>query len=223
MRTRTPVVFLIDDDPSILKALTRLLAVEGFETRPYSSPKDFLDSYDASLPGCIVMDLAMPDINGLDLQNRLASSDRMRPVIFITGQGDIPSSVRAMKAGAVDFLTKPFDDRDLLSAVRLAIAKDQAMRVKLEQLYRIEKSLASLTVREREVFEQATKGRLNKQIAGDLGIAEKTVKVHRGRVMKKMGVRTFAELVQLAERLGASSAEMQSLEVPSSPAATPTT
>jgi FixJ family two-component response regulator len=197
-----PVIFVVDDDPSVLKALTRLLMAEGFETRPYSSPTHFLDAYDGRVPGCIVMDLAMPDINGLDLQNRLASSGRVNPVIFITGRGDIPSSVRAMKAGAVDFLTKPFNDSDLLAAVRLAIDKDQATRLKSEQRDRIERSLSSLTARERQVFEHVTRGRLNKQIAGDLGIVEKTVKVHRGRVMKKMGVRTLAELVQLAERLG---------------------
>jgi RNA polymerase sigma factor (sigma-70 family) len=202
MNTREPVIFLVDDDPSILRALTRLLRAEGFEARSYSSPRTFLDAYDAGPPGCIVMDLAMPDINGLDLQNRLAASGHMRPIIFMTGQGDIPSSVKAMKAGAVDFLTKPFDDEDMLLAIRFAIEKDLATRRKLEQRDRIEKALASLTVREREVFEHVTRGRLNKQIAGDLGIVEKTVKVHRGRVMKKMGVRTLAELVQLAERLG---------------------
>jgi len=201
MNANSPVVFLIDDDPSILKALTRLLGAEGFVTRPYSSAMNFLDEYNASLPGCIVMDLAMPGMTGLDLQSRLASSGHVRPIIFITGQGDVPSSVRAMKAGAVDFLTKPFDDHALLSAVRFAIEKDQAVRSKQAQRERIEKSLASLTTREREVFQHVTRGRLNKQIAGDLGIVEKTVKVHRGRIMKKMGVRTLAELVKLAERL----------------------
>jgi FixJ family two-component response regulator len=201
MNANAPVVFLVDDDPSILKALVRLLAAEGFETRPYSSAANFLDEYNANLPGCIVMDLAMPGMNGLDLQNRLTSSGRIRPIVFITGHGDVPSSVRAMKAGAVDFLTKPFDDQALLSAVRFALEKDQAIRAKQAQRDRIEKSLASLTAREREVFQHVTRGRLNKQIAGDLGIVEKTVKVHRGRIMKKMGVRTLAELVKLAERL----------------------
>jgi FixJ family two-component response regulator len=201
MNANAPVVFLVDDDPSILKALTRLLGAEGFETRPYSSATSFLDEYNANLPGCIIMDLAMPGMNGLDLQNRLAASGRVRPIIFITGQGDIPSSVRAMKAGAVDFLTKPFDDDALLSAIRLAIEKDRAIRARQAQRDHIEKSLASLTAREREVFQHVTRGRLNKQIAGDLGIVEKTVKVHRGRIMKKMGVRTLAELVKLAERL----------------------
>src|SRR5262245_61479110 len=204
MKANAPVVFLIDDDPSVLTALTRLLAAEGFETRPYSSPTDFLDDYNATLPGCIVMDLAMPDISGLDLQRRLASSGIMRPIIFISGQGDVPSSVKAMKAGAIDFLTKPFDDHALLSAIRFAIETDQAVRSKQAQRDRIEKSLASLTSREREVFEHVTRGRLNKQIAGDLGIVEKTVKVHRGRIMKKMGVRNLAELVKLADRLDSS-------------------
>lgn len=202
MNAAAPIVFLVDDDPSVLKAVTRLLTAEGFDTRPYSSPKNFLDAYDANLPGCIIMDLAMPGINGLDLQKHLAATGHVGPVIFITGQGDIPSSVSAMKAGAVDFLTKPFNDDDLLSAIRFAVEKDQATRRKRAEHDRIEKSLASLTDREREVFEHVTRGRLNKQIAGDLGIVEKTVKVHRGRVMKKMGVRTLAELVQLAERLG---------------------
>jgi FixJ family two-component response regulator len=201
MNANVPVVFLVDDDPSILKALCRLLAAEGFETRPYSSATNFLDDFNANLPGCIVMDLAMPGLSGLELQSRLASSGRMRPIVFITGHGDIPSSVRAMKAGAVDFLIKPFDDHALLSAVRVAIEKDRAARFQQAQRDRIEKSLATLTAREREVFQHVTRGRLNKQIAGDLGIVEKTVKVHRGRIMKKMGVRTLAELVKLAERL----------------------
>ena len=201
MNDKAPVVFLIDDDPSVLKSVTRLLSAAGFETRPYSSPKSFLDNYDAGLPGCIVMDLAMPEINGLDLQKRLASSRYAKPVVFITGQGDIPSSVRAMKAGAVDFLTKPFDRDGLLSAVRVAVGKDQAARRSWNELDRIEKCRAALTNREREVFELVTKGRLNKQIAGDLGIAEKTVKIHRGRMMRKMEVRTLADLVQLADRL----------------------
>jgi FixJ family two-component response regulator len=143
----------------------------------------------------------MPEINGLDLQKHLASSGYARPVIFITGQGDVPSSVRAMKAGAVDFLTKPFDRDGLLSAVRAAIGKDQAARRSWNELDRIERRRATLTNREREVFELVTKGRLNKQIAGDLGIAEKTVKIHRGRMMRKMEVPTLAELVQLADRL----------------------
>jgi FixJ family two-component response regulator len=201
MNANVPVVFLVDDDPSILKALSRLLAAEGFETRPYSSATNFLDDFNANLPGCIVMDLAMPGLSGLELQSRLASSGRMRPIVFITGHGDIPSSVRAMKAGAVDFLIKPFDDHALLSAVRVAIEKDRSARLQQAQRDRIEKSLAALTAREREVFQHVTRGRLNKQIAGDLGIVEKTVKVHRGRIMKKMGVRTLAELVKLAERL----------------------
>jgi FixJ family two-component response regulator len=197
-----PTVFLVDDDASILKAVTRLLTLEGFEVRAFSSPRTFLAGYDPSLPGCIVMDLAMPEITGLDLQGQLASSGYAAPVIFITGQGDIPSSVRAMKAGAIDFLTKPFDDETLLAAVRAAIGKDQSSRQAMNERQRIEKSLSVLTAREREVFEHVTRGRLNKQIAGDLGIVEKTVKVHRGRVMKKMGVRTLAELVRLAGQIG---------------------
>jgi FixJ family two-component response regulator len=198
---KAPVVFLIDDDLSVLKSVTRLLSAAGFETRPYSAPKCFLDNYDAGLPGCIVMDLAMPEISGLDLQKRLASSGYAKPIIFITGQGDIPTSVRAMKAGAVDFLTKPFNRDGLLSAVRVAIGKDRAARRSWNELDRIEKCRATLTSREREVFELVTNGRLNKQIAGDLGIAEKTVKIHRGRMMRKMEARTLADLVQLANRL----------------------
>jgi FixJ family two-component response regulator len=201
MNDMAPVVFLIDDDPSVLKSVTRLLSAAGFETRPYSSPKRFLDNYDSSLPGCIVMDLEMPEINGLDLQKRLALSGYAKPIVFISGQGDIPTSVSAMKAGAVDFLTKPFDRGHLLSAVRAAIGKDQAAHRSWNELDRIGKCRASLTSREREVFELVTRGRLNKQIAGDLGIAEKTVKIHRGRMMRKMGVRTLADLVQLADRL----------------------
>ena len=211
MSKKAPVVFLIDDDLSVLKSVARLLRAAGFETRPYSSPKCFLDNYDAALPGCIVMDLAMPEINGLDLQKRLASSGYAKPIIFITGQGDIPTSVSAMKAGAVDFLTKPFDRGGLLSAVRAAIGKDQAARRNWSELDRIEKCRATLTSREREVFELVTKGRLNKQIAGDLGIAEKTVKIHRGRMMRKMKVRTLAELVQLADRLKSAAEDQKNM------------
>jgi FixJ family two-component response regulator len=150
------------------------------------------------------MDLSMPEMGGLEVQTLLASSGHTGPIIFITGHGDIPSSVKAMKAGAIDFLTKPFDDEALLSAIRTALAKDQTARQAKTERDQIEKSLSDLTIREREVFEHVTRGRLNKQIAGDLGIVEKTVKVQRGRVMKKMGVRTLAELVRLAGRLGLS-------------------
>jgi FixJ family two-component response regulator len=196
-----PVVYLVDDDPSVLKAVTRLLQVEGFTAKPYSSPQAFLDDFDPNVPGCIVMDLSMPEINGLDLQNHLAIYGHARPIVFITGHGDIPSSVKAMKAGAIDFLTKPFSPHDLLGAVRRAIERDEQVRLSRNERVQVETRLASLTSRERQVFDRVVKGRLNKQIAGELGIVEKTVKVHRGRVMKKMKAESLAALVQLANLL----------------------
>jgi FixJ family two-component response regulator len=198
-----PVVSLVDDDPSVLRGLARLLAIEGYETRQFATPRLFLEQYDPSLPGCIILDVAMPDFSGLDLQQLIGSSRETPPVIFLSGHGDVPITAAAMKAGAVDFLTKPVDDGVLLTAVRQAIARNETARKARAELHEVEQRLGRLSPRERTVFTQVVAGRLNKQIAGALGIAEKTVKVHRARLMRKMGVRSFAELMNLAHRLEA--------------------
>jgi FixJ family two-component response regulator len=197
-----PVVYLVDDDPSILKGITRLLGAAGLRTKPFRSPRAFLDEHDASQPGCIVLDLSMPELSGLDLQQMLASTNKTRPIVFISGRDDVPASVSAMKAGASDFLTKPIDGEVLLGAVRKAIEKDRSNREDGARLQDLEKRLYRLTLRERQVLEGVVCGQLNKQIGIELGIVEKTVKVHRSRVMSKLGVRSVVELMQLAGELG---------------------
>jgi FixJ family two-component response regulator len=194
-------VFVVDDDPSVLKALTRLLKHAGYEVEAYISPMAFLEGHDPEKPGCALLDVGMAEVNGLELQRELMG-ERARPVIFITGAGDIPTSVAAMKAGALDFLTKPVDEETLLSAVSKAIENDSYARRLRNELAEVRERLGCLTPREREVLSHVVGGRLNKQIAGDLGTVEKTIKVHRARVMEKMGVRSVAELVRTAERLG---------------------
>ena len=195
-------VFLVDDDAGVLKALARLLRTQGFEVRPFTSPQAFLADHDASVPGCAVLDVSMPDLDGLALQQALTAGGSQRPVIFLTGKGDIPTGVRAMRAGAIDFLTKPVNDADLLAAIARAEKEDSEIRSANASLDSINARLAMLTPREREVMTHVIAGRLNKQIAGDLGTVEKTVKVHRGRVMNKLGVRSVADLVRLAEKAG---------------------
>ena len=195
-------VFLVDDDAGVLKALSRLLQTRGFEVRPFTSPQAFLADHDASVPGCAVLDVSMPDLDGLALQQALTAGGSQRPVIFLTGKGDIPTGVRAMRAGAIDFLTKPVNDADLLAAIARAEKEDSEIRSANASLNSINARLAMLTPREREVMTHVIAGRLNKQIAGDLGTVEKTVKVHRGRVMNKLGVRSVADLVRLAEKAG---------------------
>jgi FixJ family two-component response regulator len=197
-----PTVFLVDDDPGVLKALTVLLAAAGFDIRSFASAQEFLSQHDAAVPGCAVLDVAMPDLDGLQLQASLLEKSIERPVIFITGFGDVPTSVRAMKAGAVDFLTKPVSDDQLLEAVARATERDAEARKRDQELQSINALLAKLTPREREVLTHVIAGQLNKQIAHDLGLVLNTVKVHRGRVMEKMGVKSVAELVRLADRVG---------------------
>lgn len=193
-------VFLVDDDARVVKALSRTLRVKGYEVRPYTSPQAFLADHDASVPGCAVFDVAMPGLDGLQLQQALTSGGSHRPVIFITGNGDIPTTVRAMRAGAVDFLTKPLSNKDLLGAIARAQDQDTKSREILAELASIEEKIAALTPREREVLTHVVAGRLNKQIAYDLGTVEKTIKFHRSAIMKKFGVRTTLELVRMAER-----------------------
>jgi FixJ family two-component response regulator len=197
-------VYLVDDDPGVLKALSRLLRAKGYDTRPFSSAQEFLDRHDPTIGGCAVFDVAMPGLDGLALQQVFKASGNQRPIIFLTGKGDIPKSVRAMKSGAVDFLTKPVNESALLDAIAHAEQDDAEARLTRTGLAAIEARIATLTPREREVLSHVVAGRLNKQIAGDLGTVEKTIKVHRGRMMEKLGVRTVADLVRLAEKAGIS-------------------
>jgi FixJ family two-component response regulator len=200
--TDTFIVYLVDDDAGVLKALSRLLRGKGYDVRPYLSPRVFLEEHDATVPGCAVLDVSMPGLDGLELQRALTVANGFhRPVVFVTGKGDIPTSVRAMKAGAIDFLTKPVKDVDLFEAVSRAEARDAEMRRLQSELESMQAKVATLTPREREVLTHVVAGRLNKQIAGDLGTVEKTIKVHRSRMMEKLGIRTVADLVRMAEKL----------------------
>ena len=189
-------VSVIDDDALVLRSLDRLLQSRGFEVHTYASAQAFLEERDADTHGCIVMDLSMPGLSGLELQQALARVADRRPVVFISGRSSIEATVRAMKAGAVDFLTKPFDEADLVAAVRAALDKDRASREGLAELASINLRLSTLTPREREVLSRVVAGKLNKQIAAELGTAEKTVKVHRARMMRKMQFDSLAALVR---------------------------
>jgi FixJ family two-component response regulator len=195
------MVWLVDDDPAILRGLERLLAAEGLQTRCFLDAASFLAAHDPALPGCAVIDLGLQSSNGLDLQDRLLQDGGLRPVIFLTGQGSVPTAVQAMRAGAVDFLTKPVEADRLLAAIHAALELDRTRRSQRSALQDVRALIASLTPRESEVLQEIISGRLNKQIAHRLGAAEKTIKVHRGRVMQKMGVRSVAELVTLMARL----------------------
>jgi len=195
-------VFLVDDDPAVLKALRRLLTAKGYDVRTFCSPQLFVDQHDASVAGCAVLDIAMPGLNGLQLQSVLAAGAVPRPVIFLTGRGDVPTSVTAMKAGAVDFLSKPINARELMPAVERAIEQDARARLLRQELAEIDAKLSRLTPREHQVLRHVISGRLNKQVAFELGTVEKTIKVHRGRMMRKLDVGTVAELVRLAEKAG---------------------
>ena len=196
----TERVFVVDDDPRVRAALERLLKSEGLETEIFVSAENFLERFDAGSEGCVLLDLAMPGRDGLAVQEELVRRGCEVPVVFVTGHGDVPASVRAMKRGAVDFLTKPAPSAVLLAAIREALERDRARREASQGLEEIARRLASLTVRERQVLEGVVAGSLNKQIAAKLGIAEKTVKTHRGRVMEKMGAGSVAELVRLIGR-----------------------
>jgi FixJ family two-component response regulator len=195
-------IFVVDDDPSILRALERLMRGAGFSVRTFLSAETFLEGHDPAKPGCVVLDIALEGMDGLELQRLLDASGFERPIVFLTGKGDIPKSVQAMRAGAVNFLTKPVASQDLLAAIRDALEKDRLARYNRAELDEIKRRLAALTPRETEVLRYVVAGRLNKQIAAELGTAEKTIKVHRARVMEKMAVRSVADLVRLSERVG---------------------
>ncbi len=205
-----PQVFVVDDDHAILRAFSRLLGAAGFKVRTFDSPSEFLVHHDPEVPGCALLDIGMHGMDGLELQAELANIGALRPIVFVTGRDDARTSVRALKAGAVDYLTKPVDGDDLIAAVSSALAKDHSARAHRSEVAAVRARYDCLTPREREVMEHVVAGRLNKQIASDLGTVEKTVKVHRARVMTKMQVRTVAALVRLAERLeGGSTGENQ--------------
>ena len=198
----SPTVFVIDDDAAVRKAVSRLLRSAGIAVAVFASPGEFLVQYDPDMPGCLVLDLAMPDINGLQLQTTLGKKGCTLPIIFLTGHGDVSKSVQAMKHGAFDFFSKPVKEKDLLPAVRAAIERDAVARREQARRSEICARLDTLTPREREVLEHVVAGKLNKQIASDLGITEATVKMHRARVMTKMKVQGVADLVRLAEVCG---------------------
>lgn len=199
--TIEPTVFLVDDDPQVLKAHARLLSGHGFRTTTFESAEAFLAQHSATARGCLLLDVSMPGLGGLELQRRLAAAGRSLPIIFLTGAADIPISVQAMKAGAVDFLTKPVEAATLVAAVRAAIEHDAQVRQAQDADGALRQRYASLSVREREVLAGLTAGKLNKQIAADLGITEATVKFHRARLMDRMNAQTVAELMHLAARL----------------------
>jgi FixJ family two-component response regulator len=196
-----PVVFVVDDDPSVREGLESLIRAAGHCVQSFGSARSFLAFKRPDLPSCLVLDVRMPGLSGLELQDQLTKAGMDIPIIFITGHGDIPMTVRAMKAGAVEFLTKPLRDRDLLSAIQHCIAKDRAARGAHAQMAALSRRYDALTRREREVMALVVAGLRNKQIAGELGIKEITVKVHRAQVMQKMQAASLAALVQLAERL----------------------
>lgn len=202
MNESAPTVLVVDDDPSVLKALARLLRSIEMNVATFASSQEFLEQYQPGIHGCLVLDVTMPGLNGLELQQELAAQGNGLPVIFLTGHGDISMCVQAMKQGAVDFLTKPVHDQNLIEAIHAAIEKDRMLRRTRSELAELRERLATLTPREREVLSHVVSGRLNKQIAADLGTVEKTIKVHRAHLMSKLKVRSLADLVRLAEHAG---------------------
>jgi RNA polymerase sigma factor (sigma-70 family) len=203
--TGKSVVFVVDDDPSVRSSLKFLLNTVGLQVESFDSAEMFLRKRPPDRPSCLVLDVRLRGLSGLDFQRELAARNIRIPIVFITGHGDIPMSVRAMKAGAVEFLTKPFRDQDLLDAIRIALEQDRAMRDQEKNITELRQRFESLTPREREVISMVVGGMLNKQIAGELGTAENTVKVHRSRAMEKMHAQSLADLVRMMEKLKVSS------------------
>jgi len=197
-----PIVYVVDDDPSFRKAVSRLLRTTGLEVETLASAQEFLDHPKVDRPSCLVLDVRMPGPSGIDLQAALQEARRDLPIVFMTGHGDVSTSVRAMKGGAVDFLEKPFRAVELLACVQRGLARSRQSRAERAERTAVERRFATLTPRERDVLRLVVTGLLNKQIAGELGIAEKTVKIHRGQVMQKMEAGSVAELVPMAQKLG---------------------
>ena len=206
MTPATPIVFVVDDDISVRESLQLLIQCEGWHPETFASAQEFLDRPRSLVPSCLVLDVSLPGLNGLDLQKRVAAERPDMPIIFITGYGDVPTTVQAMKAGAVEFLTKPFSDDVLLSAIRNAIERSKTALEHEAEMQVLRDRYGSLTRREREVMALVASGLLNKQVGGELGISEITVKAHRGQVMQKMKADSFADLVKKAARLGLASA-----------------
>jgi FixJ family two-component response regulator len=204
MSPASPIVFVVDDDISVREALEGLIQAEGYSVRTFASADAFLSHARGSAPSCLILDVNLPDLNGLDLQERIADGRGALPIIFITGFGDVPMTVKAMKAGAIEFLTKPFSDSALLSAIHDAVERSRAVLQNDAALHDLRGRFAALSGREREVMEMVVLGLMNKQVGGKLGISEITVKAHRGRVMQKMGARSLADLVRIAGLLGLS-------------------
>jgi RNA polymerase sigma factor (sigma-70 family) len=199
--TPAPVVYVVDDDPSVRSSLKFLLSSVGLQVESFDSAETFLQRKPPDASSCLVLDVRLRGLSGLDFQRELAARNIRIPIVFVTGHGDIPMSVRAMKAGAIEFLTKPYRDQDLLDAVRIALERDRARREQEKDLTDLQQRFDSLTPREQKVISLAVSGMLNKQIAGQLGTAENTVKVHRSRAMEKMNAQSFADLVRMIEKL----------------------
>ena len=202
MQQSDAIIAIVDDDPSVRKGLERLIRSLGWQAKTFASAQEFLDRPRTEAPSCLVLDLQLPGLSGLDLQKRMSEAGLETPIVFLTGHGNIPASVKAMKAGAVEFLTKPVDEEELLKAIKEAIERDRRTRQQHAELHDLRDRYQSLTAREQEVMQQVISGLLNKQIAGELNITEDTVKFHRGHIMRKMQADSFADLVRMAETLG---------------------
>jgi FixJ family two-component response regulator len=214
MPPASPIVFVVDDDVSVRESLELLIQNEGWQAETFASAQEFLDHPRVAIPSCLVLDVSLPGLNGLDLQQQIACERNALPIIFITGYGDVPKTVQAMKAGAVEFLTKPFNDEVLLTAIQQALERSRFALAQEAEMQELRNCYASLTPREREVMALVVSGLLNKQVGGELGISEITVKAHRGQVMQKMKANSIADLVKMAARLHSSAGTARASAVP---------